>query len=83
MAIQRSDRPSAIRYLQRAVAARAEDPFVYWFLGRLLALENRHTEAADAFENALRLWTGADEQRAKIREELEKSRQASAAGAAK
>ncbi len=60
----------AIAHLQRAVAEKAGDADVHWFLARLLAREGRKHEAILAYRDVLRLWVGTADQRARIEGEL-------------
>jgi len=74
LAARQGDREKAIRCLQRVIAERADDPSVYWFLARLLAGQGRTGEAAQAYEDCLRLWVGSPEKKEQIQGELQKLR---------
>jgi tetratricopeptide (TPR) repeat protein len=72
--VRMNDRREAIRALQQAAAAKAEDPYLYWFLGRLLSMEGRTNEAVNALETSLQYWSGPGLDRDSIHRELEKLR---------
>ncbi|HUK82830.1 MAG TPA: tetratricopeptide repeat protein [Verrucomicrobiae bacterium] len=70
LAAREGDRRTAIAALERVVSEKAEDQTVYWFLARLLAIDGRTNEAAVAYENCLRVWVDAPQQREQVEREL-------------
>ena len=69
--VRQGNRPEAIRALQRLLAEGSEDAGVYIFLARLLESEGRNAEAIQAYENCLRVWPGAPEQREAFRRQID------------